>query len=580
MLSLLYILRSLEFYKVLNFTIGQLALPVHLAGLDWNNLISSSEYYGYGFKWVLAPLYQFASNSYYIYIYAIIIYASLTCIMGNIFYKIAIAHWHMESNIFLAIIWGCVFRVQDPVDAYTSEIAIFLSFFITCIIVIKLIENSKYKKVLSVFLSFWLCYMITLHERALVVFLAFLILLFLYKIVYSSFLVDMRFFLPGVVFFLMFEKFLTKEYRLFFWKEKVLHGNLNNTSVIISNKTWFLESLHDLNILLEEIAANILTLTLHTYGLFPLMISLLLIGLIVFIKFRKRTEIQCFFEQNKSVIVIIIFSAVATLGIICGMGINWGGQIAAGKIYAYKGYGYYRYFLVYIWPAFLGTLILVPNIKCRKIKNFIFLFSILFFLGLEFFWSGISEKMDLINKRNSEVKLERIGIFEFVEGLVPTDAIDMTIKICFILLIVIAFCIKWKKTYKWPALIVITLNFLCISNCGQDLHWPDFRKDDFYEVYDFFQQTEENIILPQTIYVDGSSYNIKKSQLLLHKYSIIKYDKAFFDSDNECIVISWRAPLTELIESGWKHIKLDNGATIYMNGIDLSGNSNYYEVVE
>ena len=557
LLSSLMIFISLRTFESLNFTIGQLAVPVYLAGLDWEPLISSSEYYGYGLKWILFPVYKYISNPYYMYVVSTMIYAILICILGYFFYKIAILYWNMENTVFNALMFSIVFRVHDPIDAYTNELLLLIAYMLLCIFIVMLIEKKKHKIMLSVLIMVWLNFMITIHERALVATIALLLIAILYRFIYKEWIINFKFAIPTYVLFYWGENQLTNYIQDFFWMEKKLQGNLVNTSALAGNHTWLFKSWENFGCFLREVFANLLTLQLHTYGSFSVIFSVCVIVFILII--RKDKECKQFIDTNKSLVTIVLFSVFATLGIILGLGLNWGKTILNENLYGYKAYGYYRYFLCFIWPAFLGNFLIISKLVNNNIKKAIIILSVVINGVVICFWEHIAKTIISINEQAGEIHLERIGIFEFVQESTDEKLVIFSIKCCVILLFLLLKGInKNRMNLLYPILIIITIT-VNFTSFGKYMSFPDFTKDDFYEMIHIVQENEDDF--SKEIYVNGSGNFIKKSQIMFPRHTIIPY-KEDGKIEKVNLIISSEA-MTELEETMWNQYETKKGFLLY-----------------
>ena len=568
-LSFLFVLRSAEYFKTINITISQLALPVMLSGLKWDYLIANSEFYGYGLKWLLTPLFIYIDNPYYVYLASIVMYAILIAIFAMFFYKFANKYWGLNDNLGAALLVAFVFRIRDASDSYSCEVHVLISVFVVCMVITRLLADLSKNTILSLFLAFWLCFSRTLHERTLALSIGFFIFAFIIFVIYKKVFINLYVFVPAYLVFFFAERWITRFYKSILFSERVVDKTLKNTSAFSGIGLWFLDSLNNFHILLDELLGNVITLTIHSYGTF-LIVLIACIYMLIEMLLKRRKGLEIAIEnENTTLFAISLFALITTGIIIMGLGINYGGGISAGTYYQYKGYGYYRYFLPFFQPAFICFWIVSSRVNLKDVYKVIPCATCLGII-ITICSVGIINKLADVEKINNKIHLERMGLLEYITSIGTKDSVLISVAVVFLVYALIILYLR-KQKGKGYALIIffmIMIDVVSITDAGKHVSFPDFRKDDYYELFEMFNNDEVKNSLSATLYVAGSSFTQKKTQLLLQEYEVIPYDEDNIDNNSIKIVLSYSNSKGRYYEQ-WNNIKLENGMYIFYKDIDL-----------
>lgn len=548
--------------------IGDLALPTCLSGLDWSELIAQTSYYGYGFKWPYTIFFVMTDNPYIIYMGIKLFYILLNSILAGVIYLFIIKYWrNQDSKHCIIYICWCAIMVTSAGTSMNSENAIFMSFFILCMFQTKLLlaDTLKEKRQYNILIAFWLCYMLTIHERCLAVILAFSLLIFIWKAGTHEWIVDFKVFIPFFVSFYVMQELLTGSIIRHFWSAQNAAGTLKNTHVIQGNSLDFLNSFESIKIMAECICSNIYTLFIKTYGIGA--IAVVLVCMILHNILRNAfcgTNIspsEQFFEKNKTIIFMLLLSSLTVIIIIFGLAIRWGISVSKGNPYGYKGYTYSRYYLPFSYPGVLAVLILWKQLELKHNKKIKAAILSIILLLTAFFAIYIYPLLSEANtKRN--IAIERMGYFSgFKTWKFSTGII---VSIILMLLLICIFLYNARKNTLYSLSILVLIFF--VQTNGLKMTFPTVGCSSFDISYRIIKNMESHTGLPKKIYYYGSNpYNC---QFMLNRYSV---SSAWPEMEKNAIIFSNLSPggLTDEITENWtdfSYCVLGTDEYVYIKG--------------
>ena len=168
------------------------------AGLDWTKAAEyGGRYYGGGMTILMAPLFWMFSNPVALYRACLVFCAVLQSLAAPIAYHILNVHMKVEKKIYLylASLAAGFMMVNRALVVYNEHMLILASW-LTALILCKLIaedrkERRDYRKqaAYSVVLMVLLSYSLTLHTRAKTLWIALVLLVLLYFLMYKRWLV-------------------------------------------------------------------------------------------------------------------------------------------------------------------------------------------------------------------------------------------------------------------------------------------------------------------------------------------------------------------------------------------------------
>ena len=533
--------------------IGSMALPSYLAGLDWKATIATTNYYGYGFKWIYFILFKFIDNPYILY-YAIlgvgILFIDLVALLIG---HIIIEYFKIDSVVMTVGI--VVFISNMGSITWDSELSVYASFWVAIWFICKLIscENDKSRMRYSVCMALWLGYMMTLHERNLAVLLAAIFIVVGYHILFKTRLVQYVSFGGTLLIGYYISKNLNAYIQNFFWSEKKASGSLGNVSAVGSLSSyieWF-KTEGVLKGVLDCMVSNLVTLAFKTYGIAYIGIALVFVGMFFYAKGKGKIEVA---KEDRIKYTVLVMSAITVMIVIVGLSTSWGISAATGDAYGYKGYSYYRYYNPYVGPAVVAVIaIMYHNIFPKKIVEYVTVGVMTVLCGYYFifvFWNVYSEYI-----REESIRLERMLMYTFYQS---DGMFGVMVNIIISAIISCILCILLLKiNRKSNVLIYIYCVMIIFPKIGS-LSAPTINCTSAGATYALLAQMQ-NEELPDKIYAETDSYTY---QFMLSRFSILE-DKQENENTSICVSNNVNNKRT-LFAEGFRCAQLDEYEYIYV----------------
>lgn len=548
-----FVFQTIKLFKVIDIslisdTIGQLALATNLAGLDWQYAISNASYYGWGYNFIFSIFFKLTSNPYIIY-YAIrgfnILMVSLTAVLIYVLSEKLLG----TNNRCLSCICASFLGIQSSIE-WSTECSVFIAVWITAFLIIYvygLERKTKKSYMVSFVLGIWLCYALTLHERNMTILFSVVILYVFVFLMSKKSLFDILPFATSLIVCYPLEQLLKNKVINLLW---ISSGGLKNTTVFNGNQFWFFEDLVDgISIMIGTVFSNMYTLINKTYGL-SIVATVILFQILYKIlsdKFLSRKEKNITTEQ-----ILMLFSFCATFIVILGIAVQWGRGIYSINFYSYKGLTYYRYYLVYFWPA-----ILVTCLWLRKNKKFNRIITIVSYILISFFFIYVIKEKILFaqSKESRDLKLNNAWI-----DLFSTSDYAACLSFVVILLLLLLLCIRWKKM-----IYIVLVSAFIMTVAGNfkidSLSVPQLTCSSSGGIYNLLSNREMEI-LSGKIYTEKKNYTL---QYMLNRYTVV-YEISNISEKNHIIFD------TSYVEakygSDYKCYCLDENEYIYVHGYE------------
>ncbi len=191
---------KLDSLVIYNDEFGYWAAAAYFAGLDWTELMSTVQYYSFGYSFLLLPILLIANNSLIAYKCAVIINGMLLVI--SFFIAIFVINKIFPEINRLFIVITCFFVTIFPVNIiyahYTlSETLLYTMFWIIILCLVLLTEKITFLRLAGMGLS--LIYLYVVHQRTIGILLSATIILLLFFIKNNISLKKIVFFLIFVV---------------------------------------------------------------------------------------------------------------------------------------------------------------------------------------------------------------------------------------------------------------------------------------------------------------------------------------------------------------------------------------------
>lgn len=345
--------------------IGTFASASALAGYDWSGVLPLTRYYGYGFYWIFAGLFRITDSPYVIYITIYVMDCIILSLVAVLIYKIQVRELNLPNSVttvFFAVLPGVVYSIVNY-TYLTNDVMVYAVFWIIMYFLLKLLGDmdKSRKSRYSIFLAFFSCYILTMHERAIVIFGEILVLLVVWKVFVKKDIVNWKAFLISIVIFYIVARASKELVIALFWSD-IEAETLANTSVIYKDLFWFTDSVRMFKIIIDIFVSNIIKAGMATYGIFFIGIALVFMATIMLIKKKGAiTKILQSDPMMEKVVIICIVSIVAILITMAGLAVQWGNGAWTGLISglgmgkSIRAYAYLRYYVVYIGPILISV---------------------------------------------------------------------------------------------------------------------------------------------------------------------------------------------------------------------------------
>lgn len=333
--------------------LGDLATPSYLGGRNWLPMISETSYYGYGFKWIYFIFFKLTDRAETITRAIQFTQIFMIALCAAVLYMTVIKYWYDGKHsiqVFGILAVGNAFASVT----YNSEGSLYFFTLLIAAVLIKLayVQDRKQKISWSITLAVLLCYMMTLHERCIGLLLAVFIVL-ICDWIYSRkcYVHPVSFGCSFVVLYIL-QELLTNRVVQFFWGNSAGEGTLKNTSVSVSNPTWFLESIGDFNLFIKFCISNLFTLICSTYGLVLIPI---IITVYCFVRFIfKNKSFKDEYKGNRAMLIVMLIFLATSVIILVGVAQRWGLSVHKENKNGYKGMVYPRYYMPFIWGSLVA----------------------------------------------------------------------------------------------------------------------------------------------------------------------------------------------------------------------------------
>lgn len=448
--------------------LGGIAGAAYLAGLNWDDVIKSCGYYGFGYYSLFFWLFKLTDNPIIIYRVIAAFNVLLKAAIVPLSFYIAKRYLKITSE---KVLFGVsclmpflrLYTTGVIVNEYPLEFLFWVIILLSC----KCIEfqnNNKYLFFYMFILLFSCEYGLLLHTRALTILIAVVIVIAGYNLLKKRYYISLcSIFLPVFSYFLL--KKIISAYQFTIWGNS--GGNVTNGSVSFSGSinlldpitwvTWFHMLIGMLN-----------TESLVTAGIFIVCVVTVIWYFIRIFKVKfKQGNVYC-----NLIFLISVLCVGATIFAFLvsdwfnSMYTTWNTK-DMGTAYGYKALTYVRYWNVYLPPIVLCVLAILQQAKQKEVK-FVISISVIVLLMLQVCYGYYI--IPLI-KNNSDAASVFFPLTRSFWG----DTIDACYYYRVILIslgssILMYFFSQLKKSYLS---IVILLFFLIYQHIGETCYYDN-----------------------------------------------------------------------------------------------------------
>lgn len=521
---------------VVSDEVATLAGGAYWAGLDWSGVVSNAGYYGTGFTALSAIFFRLTDNPRIIYILTAILCTIAQSIPAVIAYNLLRRYFKVQNNTYRIVVSiVCSYFVTNASIVIFNEHGLILLSWIIAWLFFKLYENidNKRRKIYyTIILMVALAYGLTLHTRAILLWVALAITVLFFSWTYKRCLIS----IPAALFsgglFYLIAKMYISYMQNALWMTGANGGvTLRNASIggigeqlklLLSPQSW-------------QAWFNIIFGQLHTVAVFSG--GLFIVFIIVFINFLwnkllRRTWDNEHLEIEKKLMPVVVFFAACIAMTIVGQSISWlGGSVSVIKagfdnnLYATKAYGYLRYIGPYCGPILMSGAVYLYHWKEHILKYKIPIWGSIAFL--EFYWLVCIFPYLYHTDQNGALEFYYPYSFELVGSEISWKTI---LPASFVLLLAVGVCWLLLKRQKWTIIFVIT-GFLFVYTyfyigITWTLKFEQMNRVFAYNSYELVQTIADQVEIPSEIYVEDSwekddHNNYYMYQILLNRYKII-----------------------------------------------------------
>lgn len=479
-----------------------LFLPVaEWAGYDWSGLEGMYRYYGYGFVFLLTPLFRLIEDP--VILYRIIVFLMILCqaVAAPISYHIMKRFFGMEDDAKTLIISvASSYLVFARATYVYNEFPYVTVFWLSLWALLSLHENMGNRKkrlLLTLLLLALLVYEMTLHSRAVTLFLALGVTVVFYLWTYRKCLISV----PVAVAAGAAGLFLaTKgiDYIVNIASAASSSSEVGNTSVSFSiaaifgaTKSW--------TAWLYIVLGQVNTMVLFTGG-----IALFgaVMGCVFLWKALVRREKE-FLEENKNYIIVFMYCLSASAITILGQSFSWLPGVTSaifegGDLDSMRAVTYLRYYGVYFVPVIMLFMVWF----CKKKDCTKFIAPVCVTAGiLQVFWfcciiPALGEGV------GTSWEFNAFSLTEGWEDVIRVRTYLPAMAFLVLFLVISVYAIRKKRYYLLILLFTAIFFYQYVYNC---LYHERERGEQIYdycsEAYEVLDSVDE--FLPQEIYVEN-----------------------------------------------------------------------------
>lgn len=543
------------------------------AGLDWSGNAGSYRYYGYGFVALLTPLFKYIESPVGLYRIIVGFMILFQALVGPISYHIMKKYFSMKNNLLtVAVSVACSYLVFLRAVYVYNEFIYDLFVWLIFLCLLELLQNQKNKvkkAVLTGILMVLLVYEMTIHSRAVALWIALAVTVLFYLWVYRRCIlsIPVTFILGGIGYFFS-QKGI--DYIVNMFTNAASSSEIGNTSVSFSISSIFTSvkaGIGWIYIVLGQINSMILV----TGGI---AIIGAMIGCHMLWKslFRKKEIVEGTY-LTRNYFLVFTFGLAASAITILGQAFSWlpgviqtieSGQATDGM----RAVTYLRYYGIYFVPVFmLGIVWCVQN--KNKLRAYLIPIGLIT-LVLEGFWTVfIVPYISDFNGTSWDS-----NVFSLTKGWEDTIRIRSYLPAIAITVIFLAvFCVLILKrkytlsTVLLCVLLVYSYGFNCIYHEGERGQINYSYVDKSYEIF----QKLKGQAVPEELYVDNTSFPETGQSLVSQCQFMLKDEKIIagipWNAEKTTIFITCDPrENTHLLKNGFLCAQLDKNEYWYVKG--------------
>lgn len=493
------------------------SLAEYIAGHDWSELISNTDYYGVGFYALFFPLIKLITDRYLLHQAVLALVCAVECIPPLLCYKMMRRDFKIDSMKYcalsaIAVSFMDVVYTSAAINEHPLKVIIWLVIFL--IFSIMNTDSKKRKAVYTLLLSLLMLYSLTMHARAVLIILVVGFTVVVYYIIYRKWIVN----LPVFALLLIPGYFITKKcLRMavsLLWNTSNGNSlrNSDGTILRIFGLTRELFGQDGIKGFLNTIFAQFFAANVYTVGLFFTFFVITIVVVIRAIKYRKNEEIS---ERTNKILIIAVICMCAVLATVFANAIYTlkAAKILIAKQEGAKFYFFLRYFFFYLTPMFMALMVFIYH-EYDIVRKWIFAVGAAFVFTIMYIFTFIlpTTLTSPTLKLDAAYLLAPFSLRKFNEFMSPKD-LFLAALVPLVIYVLIRYVFNEKRRNLFVLLIAILFayEYYYVSfTCNYNMSEKNYQYVNGYlqTVYSNSNYKDIN----KKIYVMGSPFVAQEAQ--------------------------------------------------------------------
>ncbi len=561
--------------RMISDEIATLSGAAHFAGLDWSAVISKAGYYGSGFYGLFFWLFKLTDNPFIIYKCMLMGAALAQAFVTVVSFVIMQRHFEIREGKILCIfsVACSYFAVTFPNRTYNEHILILLSWIITLLFLeLKKCIGHKVKTgILTGILILILAYGLTVHTRALTLWIACAFVVLLYFYLYKKWLVSKLVILVGgILGYIAGTQFVAMIQKTV-WAansgEAVRNGaiNVSINFKLLDPTTWFSA--------LSVVLGQLNTISVFTGGF--MILCLVFMTWLFFGMLRDRwNNKNLIIVEDKALYFIISVFLLSCVGMtIVAQTISWLPGVIQGvqdgfgtELYPMKAITYIRYFGPYLGPGIMAGF--ACGYKNRDWFKRYFKPALIIFFVLQVYWTVAILPFIKNNGVTKEVFValslskpgQKVDLMTYLPGVIITVAVFLLILYLY-----------KKNKAVFPVMIVCGLCMFqyIYTSIYFDQYASKKNMKKANAGYALVQKMQNKVELPKKLYVYDAKEKTDHQIFYLYQFMLNRYEiipELPEKEDEQAIIFSNSSEVEKLYKMGYQCILLDKNEFVYAKG--------------
>lgn len=545
------------------------------AGLDWSGNAGSYRYYGYGFVALLTPLFRIVEDPVILYRIIVAMMILMQALVAPISYHMMKKYFAMKDSLITVLISviSSYLVFLRAVYVYNEFIYdLFVWIIIWCLLKLIQIQGEKKKRIgYTAILMLLLVYQMTIHSRAITLWLALAVTTMVYFWVYRKFFLSLPVtIILGGAGYLLSQKGISLIVGMFTEADSI--SEVGNTSVSFSISS-VLSSAKSGIAWIYIVLGQLNTMSLVTGG-----VAVLMAGIACHLLWKSIIHRKEAGQAEKNYVVVFAFGLSAAAITILGQAFSWlpgvVQTIESGVSNdAMRAVTYLRYYGIYFVPVFMVGLVWCYQYRAR-VKTVLLATSFIT-VFLQGFWCiFILPYVSDFNGTSWES-----NAFSWTKGWEDTIRIRTYLPAVFFSLLFFAVFVYLliKRKYRWGllalcAVLMYSYGFNCVYHEGErgKINYTYVDK-----TYSLVQDLDKKGIEPEEIYVEDTSFP-ETGQSLVSECQFVLKDKKIIsgipwnaECENILFITCDSREKTDLLKKGFLCAQIDENEYWYVKGKDL-----------